>query len=150
MSAHEPLEIIGLKFSSFSCVHVISLYKAPPLTPHHSISWHLQEINPHQDIYQTCFTTVKSLSIVQMLGNCKEYYSLRNPVSQQITNRLLTAYHLEILSRINVKNKTADMLRLLLNVKFPWYNYVESSYYNNLTKTFLQRSLKQQSVFKWL
>ena len=85
-----------------------------------------------------------------MLGNCKEYCSLRNPVSQQITNRLLTAYHLEILSRINVKNKTADMLRLLLNVKFPWYNYVESSYYDNLTKTFLQRSLKQQSVFKWL
>lgn len=42
------------------------------------------------------------------------------------------------------------MLRLLLNVKFPWYNYVESSYYDNLTKTFLQRSLKQQSVFKWL
>ena len=85
-----------------------------------------------------------------MLDNCKEYCSLRNPVSKQITNRPLTAYHLEILSRINVKNKTADMLRLLLNVTFPWYNYVESSYYHNLTKTFLQRSLKQQSVFKWL
>ena len=33
MSAHEPLEIIGLKFSSFSCVHVISLYKAPHPPP---------------------------------------------------------------------------------------------------------------------